>query len=195
MLWADERQGRVDTATGLARPGAKPASAVPAAPAAPVVRAVKVAGGAVEPPPAILNRKEVFNCLTEMPEHSEPKVTGTRLTTGLVLWEVPCGAGAYNFTTAFYLGDAAGGEFRPAALRVPKGEGDGAPHQAVNAGFDAATGKIGAFHKGRGIGDCGSADEWVWDGRGFVHTSQLFMGRCEGVPPEDWAVLRRATVR
>jgi hypothetical protein len=65
----------------------------------------------------------------------------------------------------------------------------------VNAGFDPATGRIGAFSKARGIGDCGSEDEWVWDGRTFVHVHQRVMGRCEGVIVDDWAVLRRAAVR
>jgi hypothetical protein len=195
MLWADERQGRVDTVTALARPGAKPASAVPAAPALPVIQAAKPVGGEVAASPALLKRKEVADCVAEMPEGLSADLTGTRLTAELVLWEVPCGGGAYNLTTAFYLGDAAGGLLRPVSLDGAGMERDGPGHQGINAGFDAATGRIGAFTKARGVGDCGSEDEWVWDGRGFVRASQRLMGRCEGVMVDDWPVLHRAEVR
>ncbi len=37
LLWVDDQQGRLDTVTALARPGAKPAASVPAATAPPLV--------------------------------------------------------------------------------------------------------------------------------------------------------------
>ena len=35
--------------------------------------------------------------------------------------------------------------------------------------------------KGRGLGDCWSADEWAWDGHAFVHTRQATTGMCKYV--------------
>jgi hypothetical protein len=197
LLWADEVQGRVGARDALMRPGER--SSVPAAPAPPVVRTAKVAGGEVAATPALLQTPAVAQCLTDQGDGlgaaSNAEVTGVRLTSSLVLWQVPCGAGAYNQSTAFFYGDAAGGGLRPVPLSEPAGEGDGPANHAVNAGWDPETGRLTAFNKARGVGDCGSEDEWAWDGQAFVHTAQRIMGRCEGVWLDDWAVLRRSVVR
>lgn len=193
LLWADERQGRVGTTTALARPGNRPMTAQPPAP--PRVRAVRPLGGEVKEPAALLRRPEVAACQAEQPDSAIAEVTGARLTAELVLWEIPCGAGAYNQTTAFYFSDAAGGGLRPAPLGEPKGEGDLPANQAVNAGLDPMTGQIAAFNKGRGIGDCGSEQAWAWDGARFVLVHERVMGRCEGVGVDLWPMLHRADVR
>ena len=193
LLWMDERQGRVGTTTALMRPGDRPMTA--AAPAPPVVRAVKPLGGELKPTPALLRQREVATCLSEQPDSGVAEATGKRLTAELVLWEIPCGAGAYNQSTAFYFGDAAGGALRPVPLSEPQNEGEVPGHHQINAGLDPETGRISAFNKGRGIGDCGSEQAWVWDGRRFVLVHERTMGECEGVMVDLWPVLHRAEVR
>ncbi len=42
-------------------------------------------------------------------------------------------------------------------------------------------GTISSSQKGRGIGDCWSSDEWVWDGLKFVHTKDMWTGMCKGL--------------
>jgi hypothetical protein len=45
---------------------------------------------------------------------------------------------------------------------------------------------------GRGVGDCGVAAEWAWDGKAFRLMRAIMMSSCRGVPVEDWPVLFRA---
>lgn len=46
---------------------------------------------------------------------------------------------------------------------------------------DFYEGIIQSAQKGRGIGDCWSSDEWVWDGQKFVHTKDMWTGMCKGL--------------
>ncbi|MEB3767551.1 DUF1176 domain-containing protein [Acinetobacter sp. MD2] len=46
---------------------------------------------------------------------------------------------------------------------------------------DIDSGMISSAQKGRGIGDCWSSDEWVWDGQKFVHTQEMWTGMCRGL--------------
>ena len=68
---------------------------------------------------------------------------------------LPCGSGAYNFSTKPYIMTAgakpvvAEFDFRPGM--EPEG-----PPELVNASFDAKTGRLESFAKGRGLGDCGA---------------------------------------
>jgi hypothetical protein len=62
----------------------------------------------------------------------------------------------------------------------------------TNAGFDPSTMTLSSFSKGRGLGDCGTAEDWGWDGQAFRLTLLRFMAHCFGVPSEDWPILYRA---
>ncbi|MCH7329790.1 DUF1176 domain-containing protein [Acinetobacter modestus] len=46
---------------------------------------------------------------------------------------------------------------------------------------DFGLGVMSSAQKGRGIGDCWSSDEWVWDGQKFVHTKDMWAGMCKGL--------------
>jgi hypothetical protein len=61
----------------------------------------------------------------------------------------------------------------------------------VNADWDAATQTIGSFSKGRGLGDCGSSESWVWDGTMFRLTDATVMGECRGFGGLDPGVAGR----
>ncbi|ENV04611.1 MULTISPECIES: DUF1176 domain-containing protein [Acinetobacter] len=46
---------------------------------------------------------------------------------------------------------------------------------------DFDSGIISSAQKGRGIGDCWASEEWVWDGKSFVHTKDMWTGMCKGL--------------
>lgn len=46
---------------------------------------------------------------------------------------------------------------------------------------DFDSGIISSAQKGRGIGDCWASEEWVWDGKSFVHTKNMWTGMCKGL--------------
>ena len=201
LLWIDEKQGRLDTPTALIRRGDRPASTVPVAPPLPTVTpapAVDQAGfGDVNQtvPAALRTRTEVGTCLKEssMPAISD-MVMSARLDARTELWAVPCGAGAYNVTHNWYLTGPGGRDPRPAILAGTAGPGADpvmSDNSTVNGTYDPKTRTLSAFAKGRGIGDCGSAQTWAWTGDRFVLTEESTMGQCAGVRSDLWPIAWR----
>ena len=201
LLWIDEKQGRLDTPTALIRRGDRPAATVPVAPPLPTVTpapAVDQAGfGDVNQtvPAALRTRTEVGTCLKEssMPAISD-MVMSARLDARTELWAVPCGAGAYNVTHNWYLTGPGGRDPRPAILAGTAGPGADpvmSDNSTVNGTYDPKTRTLSAFAKGRGIGDCGSAQTWAWTGDRFVLTEESTMGQCAGVRSDLWPIAWR----
>src|SRR5690606_30821138 len=121
FLWIDERQGRLGTTTALIRRGDQPASSVPAASVAPrVTLAAAVAQSGLpqdDLSPALLAHARVKECLAEtrIGERFEAEVEVARLAADKLLWSVPCGEGAYNFSQAYFLTTADGNAPQPVA--------------------------------------------------------------------------------
>ncbi len=200
LLWIDERQGRLGTTTALLRRGERPASSVPAPPPLPELRPAPVAdqtgfGDDKQTLPAALRAlKGVQDCLAES-EHSEwllQNVMSARLDADTELWAVPCGAGAYNILHQWYLTGPGGRDPRPADLlgsegRRPAEEASVWPDNAtVNGGYAPNARTITAFSKGRGLGDCGTTQTWMWTGERFELQAERSMGHCAGVPWDYW---------
>ncbi|RYG17774.1 MAG: DUF1176 domain-containing protein [Caulobacteraceae bacterium] len=201
LLWIDEKQGRLNTTTAVIRRGDRPAATVPVAPPLPTVTpapAVDQAGfGDVNQtvPAALRTRTEVGTCLKEsaMPAISD-MVMSARLDARTELWAVPCGAGAYNVTHNWYLTGPGGRDPRPAILAGTAGPGADpvmSDNSTVNGAYDPKTRTLSAFAKGRGIGDCGSAQTWAWTGDRFVLTEESTMGQCAGVRSDLWPIAWR----
>lgn len=193
LRWIDDRQGRAGTTTALVAKGPKPASAVPAARTAPVITRGPAVGQDDLPtafPAALASRADVKACKEEQmdPEgdFGGPEAVA-RLTATEYLWAIPCGRGAYNFSSLMIIARADGSGARSPGL----GDDD----TFVNVGYDAESRTLGAFNKGRGFGDCGSDDEWAWDGKRFQRTRHAEMDDCRGVGSEFWLVTWRATTR
>ncbi|WP_435949738.1 DUF1176 domain-containing protein [Psychrobacter sp. DM8] len=74
-----------------------------------------------------------------------------------------CWTGAYNFGAGYWLIDH----------RKPSN-----PKLITTAGSDYYGGKIIAAHKGRGLGDCWSMTNWLWDGKTFAKTREMTTGLC-----------------
>jgi hypothetical protein len=116
-----------------------------------------------------------------------------------VLLQVSCGNGAYNMAVAPYVGSSADGKkwsLRAGALRL-SGSGAMKGMDGVkllsNPSWDAATQQLSSFHKGRGLGDCGTAETYVWDGAMCSAWSKpSAMDECRG--STEWMQLWRARV-
>ncbi len=99
-----------------------------------------------------------------------------------------CGSGAYNFSSAAYIGEIKGDEkegaswaFRPATYDLqPAWGGEDRPPLLVNAHWEENRQILSSLAKGRGIGDCGNAESFVWDGEQFRLIEASGMQECRG---------------
>ncbi len=183
LLDLDDRQGRVGTVTALVRPGAAPASAVPAPPSLPVVARLPMA--AIDPPPALPDGVAPSG----EPSCAPVAPLAFDLGGGVTLWGV-CGyAAAYNTSFGFTILDADGA--RPADFEIP-GRPPDMPESLTGPSLAVDGLTLHALDLGRGLGDCGLSARWGWDGRGFGLVALSGIETCAGVLPEDWPVLWRS---
>ncbi|WP_164118768.1 DUF1176 domain-containing protein [Sphingorhabdus sp. Alg239-R122] len=119
----------------------------------------------------------------------------------IVVALIACGSGAYNFMSKAYIGERPSGKgrsdwrFRSAPFDYNPGGGfsdDGSP-VLVNAFFNVEDGILGNYAKGRGLGDCGSSQSYVWDGTRFRLIEATDMPKCRGV--WQWPTIWRAQVK
>ncbi len=189
LRFIDAQQGRAGTVTAAVASGARPASAVPAAPAIPVVASIRPRGAAVLSAATLKQLWAESDCAENYDEDGLPSVERHALGGGATLALVPCGAGAYNYSSVPYV--VRGGKAALAEFDLPPGwGGDGGPPMLVNANFDPKTGELGSYAKGRGIGDCGSSETYVWDGKRFRLVGARAMGECRG--STNWLTVWRA---
>ncbi|MDZ5601831.1 DUF1176 domain-containing protein [Pseudomonas sp. RP23018S] len=192
LLLIDDIQGRVGTVTALARPGAAPASDVPAAPAAPVAPAWTA--------PAPLDKGVAEQVLKaamdasrqqwqrDVVDDDEPKGEVHALNAEQALLIVQTGCSAYNCAYRLYvtpLADPAqvkGAPFEEGVV-LPDVEPDG------SVAFDPATGELTSLTLAMGMGGCGTTARWRYDGARFVLIHAAQMNACMGLSDHDWPVL------
>jgi hypothetical protein len=194
VLYIDDKQMRAKTVTALAAPGPAAATSVPLPPALPRVVPKPVGG----PPPEKLSAAEITKlrmisgCDAELEDANAPTEI-VALSKGKALAFLSCGSGAYNASAVPFVISGAGKmrKAQPASFDVAPetAEGTGMPI-LVNLGWDATTATLSSYNKGRGLGDCGSAENYVWDGKRFRLVQQRLMGDCRGVV--DWITVWRA---
>ncbi|MDX8254810.1 DUF1176 domain-containing protein [Acinetobacter pittii] len=98
---------------------------------------------------------------------AEPqKIELYKLTNKRVLATTLCWRGAYNEGYGAWVFDES---LTGKAMFVTESASD----------FDS--GIISSAQKGRGIGDCWASEEWVWDGKSFVHIKDMWTGMCKGL--------------
>jgi hypothetical protein len=199
LRYTDAAQGRAGSRGAIIATGPKMATAKKAA--LPVINAKKIKPSDILPDAeALVALSESSPCATERFGPTEDSAyslgTGAKGAQALVL--LNCGSGAYNFSVGAYVGqqDAKGKwAFAPAMF-------DYAPTRLtekrdlallINADWDAATQTLGGYSKGRGIGDCGSSESYVWDGSMFRLTGAALMDECRG--SLDWIPVWRAEVK
>ena len=183
MLYMDEKQRRLETVTAMVRRGARPASTVPAPPALPRVRRAAAASDRpIEVSDAEIAklRQETGCTLDEVggPDTYESEA----LATGRTLILLACGTGAYNLSSVPILAQRTGGRLVTsiAPFDAQWGlESEGHP-VLINGAWDPETRRLREFSKGRGLGDCGTRAEYVWDGTSFRLVDQEEMPDCRG---------------
>ncbi|HKY86201.1 MAG TPA: DUF1176 domain-containing protein [Pseudorhodoplanes sp.] len=199
LLWIDEQQKRFGTATALIRKGDKPASTIPPQPKAAVIVAARPAIGT--PPaataPALIKKGRAL-CGEEDEGSTLTETWPLGNNQFLYAFSCPDQSGAYNYSYGLLV--ATGGNpatARPVKVDWPIKIGDlekdpGLDAIATNPMFDPKTMVLSTFGKGRGLGDCGNWEEWVWDGKTFRLAILRAMPHCKGIPIKDWPTLYRA---
>ncbi len=180
LLKMDNYQGRVGTPSALVRKGKAAQNKVrkpttpPQLDAVPLVKprphdAATYADGS---PRALALRKALLKTIAgeasdcNLPTESEDALRVSRLSATHLLAALPCWRGAYNSGDAYWVIDETP-SFNPVLVTTSGSSDDG--------------GSIASFHKGRGIGDCVWSEEWLWNGKAFVHASATSGGMCKGV--------------
>lgn len=194
LRFIDAAQGRAGTVTAMVAKGAKPASTVPGAAALPRIMAMRPAGQAAAFTPAMrkaLDKASECGAAYEGGTGELPAAEAHALGGGKTLVLLPCGSGAYNYSTEPYI-LTPGGKPALAKFDAPVGfsEADDGKPSLVNADFDAKTGRLESYSKGRGLGDCGSAEAFVWDGTRFRLVEARSMPECRG--SVNWLTTWRA---
>jgi len=186
----DQRR-RLDTVTALIRKGDAPASSVPTAPALPVIAAAPAVTqtgmkNGTPLPDAVEDLAKVRDCRadTDFSPNFQYETQHYRLAADTVLWGVPCFMGPYNTGYLYVLTDEAGASPRIVSLPTT-GE---AMETVINSDYSPATRRLDAFGKGRGMGDCGTAHQWIWTGQEFVLEHERLMEPCIGATADLWPV-------
>lgn len=179
LLYIDDQQHRLGTRGALVRRGDKPDSSVPSPPALPVRTTIK---GSSKPPaklsPAFIAKVRKDN---DCAEEKDPNlVDQDRLdaTHTFAMITLLCQSGAYNYLSANYV-IADGGAPQEAKFDDDTSSEDGDLH--YNLGWVPEERRLNAGMKGRGIGDCGARQQYVWDGSQFRVVKIEEMGECRGV--------------
>ena len=191
LLHVDDAQKRVGTVTALVRRGDRPASTVPPVPPVPVVTPPPraMAAAPAELPAGLETRSQGDDCDPRAREMVPPLIG--RLDAAHVLYGAVCLAGAYNMAYQLWVGDQQG-RIEAADIETPDGID---PIDLMNIDYDADSRMLSSYAKGRGIGDCGTAASWLWDGGRFRLTSLMVMEVCQGIPADAWPVLYRSEIR
>ena len=86
----------------------------------------------------------------------------------------------------FFLGGEHGQNPRRIRLPEPPGANPASDDELQNVTYDPKTHTLTSVAKGRGIGDCGSNETWLWDGKAFRLLRETEMDACRGVLIDDW---------
>lgn len=192
LLKMDDYQGRVGTPGAMVRQGSRREEDVLPPLPAPVIIAVPVAeSGAADRPLTSATLQEVREVLRATLEHVDEcfglaapedggrELTASRLSGSRWLVSTLCWQAAYNMGEGYWV-----------INDVPPYE----PVLITTSGSWYDEGTITAAHKGRGIGDCWSRDDWTWDGEQFIHTASFSTGMCRLVAAGGaWTLPTRVT--
>ncbi len=204
LRYIDEQQGRVGSKGALAATGDAPAELAKPVPAGPVV---PILPSIADAPPIALTQDEQHAARRLAVCEGEPASAQSGAQTSdapglethmldgahaLVL--LPCNAGAYNVSAVPLVATGGAGSWQFQVARfdhAPGSTGDpGTPPLIVNARWNPTRAELSSFAKGRGLGDCGTAETYRWDGTQFRLTEARSMPVCRGA--WEWPILYSA---
>ncbi|HBT14322.1 MAG TPA: DUF1176 domain-containing protein [Erwinia persicina] len=196
LMLMDEIQGRVNSSSALIQRGNDAPGHVPPAPPMPQISA---------PPrmPQALTHEESsglidfgtwrVNSDSCSLDPLRREVSVSPLSDDKALLLVSCEMGAYNvIDLAFEVTRTAPYVSKSITLTLPFSLPDRSDNnlELVNADFDAARGELLTFSKDRGLGDCGVATRWQYNGREFVLAEYAQEKTCDAWHSSDqWPVL------
>ncbi|MGJ8537549.1 MAG: DUF1176 domain-containing protein [Parasphingopyxis sp.] len=194
LLYIEDVQGRAGTVTASAMVGDVPASTIPEPPAIPTIAAMPVAERAQDTASELSEFERTALRPTVECDYGDEAPLSDRAvvlsdTADLLL--ISCSRGAYNFSDiAFVRQD---GALAPARFDhvFSWGENREMPF-LVNTYWNPEEGTLSTYAKGRGLGDCGTAESFVWDGEMFRLTERREMNACRG--SVHWITVYRANV-
>jgi hypothetical protein len=199
LRYIDAAQGRVGSSSAIATRGRKAAAGkvVPL----PVIVAKKIEPNSTLPDAvSLVELSEISSCAAERGERSEDtaySLGNDAVGNPRALVLLFCGTGAYNPSYGVYIGTrttAAKWDFVPADFDFQDSYTETGKIPLIGyADWDAISQTLSGRYKGRGIGDCGSAEQYVWDGARFRLTRANRMDECRG--SMDWLTVWRADVQ
>ncbi|WP_213134685.1 DUF1176 domain-containing protein [Citrobacter sp. FP75] len=177
FLKIDEYQQRIGTQNALIRKGESDDQQVLKALPPPVINAAPMIPSAREKPLMPAQRQKIAPQIaaqhTECDDWDddatpaeERQLTLIELDNTHSLIQTVCWRTAYNMGYAVWVVDS--------ALK-------NAPELITTNASSYADGKITFFNKGRGMADCVSGAEWVWDGKSFVRSLEYSTGSCREI--------------
>ena len=182
MLKMDEFQQRLNTPSALIRQGQEK-HAVLASQAAPKIEVVSVNNrkttelkrGEKQYDNVLALLRKANSCDDE--DITSQDITLYPLTQNKVLAEALCVRGAYQSTNYYAVLDD----------KLSKVE-QVLAEQYNEAGYDEKQGYafVRGTYKARGVGDCWSGQDAVWNGKIFIRTSEWTTGFCKGFPGGAW---------
>jgi hypothetical protein len=189
LRYIDAKQGLAGTTSAMVARGDGQASTP--APALPVIRAVSGNGDVTKLSAAQIKAlRDANECPIAEYMSDPPGADYAALDGGKTLMLMPCDSGAYNLIAlAFIIGKDGKAELAKFDAGTSFND-EGAAAQLVNAAYDGRT--LSTFAKSRGLGDCGIAQSFVWDGAMFRLAEQSEMGECRG--STDYITTWRARV-
>ena len=187
LLAMDDHQGRLGTSTALVGFGRGPASTVPREDALPAVFPKRITHIGTPGHPGI-NPAGHTDAVCE-----NAGELWFRLANGRQIRGVCINGGAYNTAYRFY--DAATKPLRVVPFRIPWKHTGTDDDVLVNPSLSADGMMLSSFFKDVGLGTCGEAADWIWDGSAFRLFRFREMRECRGVSSVDWPALYRAWMR
>jgi hypothetical protein len=184
----DTLQKRAKTVTALADPGDGLATSIPVPPSIPKYRYTvpRFAKPAALSPQMVADMRKSSGCDALLQDAvAETLLIPVTKSSSLAL--LSCGEGVYNssFVPFLITGKDKSRKFKyaPFDAAFDTLEGSQIP-LLINPGWDSEKGILSSFNKGRGLGDCGNAQDYIWDGKQFRTINMTVMSDCRGVV--DW---------
>ncbi len=168
--------------------------------AVPITVSPATAAPAIPPESVIDAALVVAECVFDHAEIEAEIAPLGGLDDGLILVDIPCWMAAYQAGSILIAFDPdafdpdASERARLLRFPVPSADGFTDTPSLTFPDYDPETKRITSLHRGRGLGDCGSAGRWQWSAGSFVLESYWEKPDCDGElfdpfgEPQAWRV-------